>query len=142
MSKSSNEMRKAELADPEEVFLLDWGREMQKGTIPRLDEALQRVITLDTALLGGSLYVVSADVMPSSLRAAAMLAFLVSLAAAFRGSLPLAGQMRLNDPNSVREFKEKVAVHRHRWLQRACWLMWGGLALAILGFLCRLLKGS
>lgn len=120
-------------ATDEEVFLLDWGRETYKGTIPRLNDALGRVITLSTALLGGSIYFVKDDALPPFFRVMAMFCFLAALSAAFAGTLFRRETVRLRDPEAIRKFKDEVATHRDWWLQVACWAVWAGLWFATAG---------
>lgn len=140
MTATEDEILQGQPADPYDCFLLDWGQETVKQTIPRLTEALQRVSTLATAMLGGSLFFLKDDACPPAFRVAAMLAFVAALAAAYHGTLPHTEPMRMNDPRSVERFKAKVADYRSRWLWNASWSLWGGLFLAVMGVLFRMVS--
>jgi hypothetical protein len=133
-------VKKAVLADPEDDFALQWGRETLKDTIPRLDAALQRLITLDTALLGGSIFFVSSDILPHGFRLSAMFAFLASLAVAFYGSQLVGQNLALGDPDAIRSMKAQITTHRYGWLRWASWLLWTGLFFATLGSLFRVVS--
>lgn len=124
-------------ADPFDVFLLDWGRETYKQIIPRLNDALQRIITLSAALLGGSIYFVNAESIPAGFRAVAMLAFFGALTAAFIGTHFRRETVDLNDPHAIERFKLAVIGWRDRCLSWASALLWIGLGCAAAGVVSR-----
>jgi len=127
----------AQYADPEDVFYLDWARETYKQSIPRLLDSLQRTITLGSALLGGTMFVVAEATVPAWFRVPAMLLFLLSVSVAFYGTMPYSEAVRLNDPNHVRAFKAKVAGFRQQSLWYASGALWLGLLAAAIGALLR-----
>lgn len=118
---------------PEDVFYLTWGEETAKQTIPRLNDALQRMSTLATAMLGGSLFFVTADVLAAGFRATAMTFFLAALVASFYGLLPKSEVISLGDPAAIRRFKVGVAAHRQKWLSLACLALCAGFGVAVFG---------
>lgn len=132
-AEADDDVIEAQYADPVDVFYLEWGRETLKQVIPRLTDSLQRVITLATALLGGSMFFASSDVVPSHFRAAAMILFLASLSMALYGILPYSAPVGLNDPRSVQDFKATVAEFRQRWLWHSVAALWLGLTAGVLG---------
>lgn len=125
-------------ADPDDLFALDWGRETLKQVIPRLNDALQRVSTLATALLGGSLFFATDAVLAPGFRAAAMAFFLAALVTSFIGLLPKSEIVALGDPAAIRRFKTAVAVHRQRWLSVSCVALVIGAGVSVLGAAARM----
>src|SRR4051794_11246241 len=68
------------LCTAEEAFFAEWGRESLKQTIPFLNDAIQKLITLDAALIGGGLLLgPHKDVLPPGGRVFALGCFVLSL---------------------------------------------------------------
>lgn len=118
-------------------FLIDWGLDTWRKSAERLADALQRVVTLNVTLLGGSLVFLREEVAPAWARLAAMGAFLLSLALALAGSLPRTARLDPEDPDAVLAYKSRVADAREWWLRGATWALWAGLAVAVAGVAAR-----
>jgi hypothetical protein len=123
----------SEPADPFDVFLVEWAQDTAKRSIPFLNETLRTLVTLNVALLGGGLVLLREGVAPGWARAAALLAFLLSLAAAFRGVLPFEGSPHLQMPAEIRAHKAAALRHKRRWLWLSSWLIVAGFAAAVAG---------
>lgn len=123
-----------------EGFLLDWGMETYKQTVTRLDAALQRAITLATALVGGSIYFVSTDQVPPFFRVVAMFFFLAALSAALIGTMFHRETVPLDEPTRIEAFKTKVIAWRDKWVVWSYRHLAAGLYVATLGVLFRLVK--
>lgn len=123
------------IATAEEVFLLDWGRESWKKSVEQLSAGLQRMVTFNVALLGGSLAFLKDDVLPNPWKLVAMFLFFVSLSVALYGSTPWTEVVRIRDPRSVEAYKERLGAARLKLLKLASACLWLGLAVAAFGVL-------
>jgi hypothetical protein len=119
-------------------FLVSVGQDTYKQMIPRLDAAYQRVITLNTAMIGGTIYFVGADQLNHAFRLASMILFFASLGCALVGGRIFNEMVPLNEARAIEDFHRRVTESRYRWLGFSYWLLFSGLAVAALGVVCRL----
>ena len=120
-------------------FLLDWGLESWKKSLERLADALQRLVTLNVGLLGGSVVFLKDDVCTGWGRALAFACLLFSLFASLHGSLPKTYEVDLGQPAEIERQKLNIGLFRERWLYRASVGLWAGLGFAALGAVIKLL---
>lgn len=106
----------AELVSAEDVFYLEWAREDVKKTVPYLNDCLQRLIVLDTALVAGSIVGLK-DAMPLNWRIAVVIAMMLSLVIACIGVQPFGGALNWTDPDDIRRSEDET-VKWKKWLLR------------------------
>jgi hypothetical protein len=126
---------KLRAATPAEEFYLNWGRESLKSTTPYLNDVLQKIIILTTALIGGGLLSASAkeEVLSPRWRMAALCALIASLVTAFWGIYPHGGPKWLSDPDVVRRFEHETIDRKVYWLWWSAVLLILGLGAAVVG---------
>jgi len=112
-----NEERKqedVELGEPvsaNDKFFLAWGLESLKGSVPALNDSLQKIVVLDTALIGGGLVGVKEGVLLHWWALVTLLILVVSLVAALYGAFPRGRNVNLLDPDDIKN-NEYEAINR------------------------------
>jgi|GEM_PF-6998898 len=122
---------------PEEKFYLDLADDAVKQSIPRLNDAINRLITLGSAMAGGSLVFLKDDVCAPWCRFLAAFGFFLALAYAVYASIPSPAQVTCDAP-SIKKVFEDVADEKNRRVTISTCLLVAGLAFAILGAFIRL----
>ena len=102
---------------PEDEFYLEWGRETQKASISTTLDTLQRLISLNGTMLGGSLLLWQTLSSPSWMKPACCILLLLSLLAAFWGALPSSQDVDPDDPAAIKKFKERLLSRRNTWVR-------------------------
>src|SRR5262249_49452294 len=98
---ATDKVVEGKLADPVDLFYIELGQETYKRNVPFLNEVLSKLITLNASLLGGGLYFLKEDVIPSWSRVLAVIFFLIATLVAFLGILPYSGTINPFDPKQV-----------------------------------------
>lgn len=102
---------------PEEEFYLEWGRETQKaGTSAALD-TLQRLMSLNGTMLGGSLLLWQSSSTSNWARPTCCFLFLTALISAFLGMLPSYSKVDLGNPAAIKLFKINLLRQRYWWVR-------------------------
>lgn len=116
----------------EESFYLDWAQESYKQVGPFLNDCLQKLITLDVALIGGGLLLGPRDdILPVAARVPPLVLLVLSLACAVIGVRPF-GRARLGFDPAAEKVGRAAAVRRKSgWLSAASWLLVAALATAV-----------
>jgi hypothetical protein len=122
-----------EIATADEQFLLEWARESWKKSLEQLAGGLQRLVTLNTALLGGSLVFPKDDLMHPAFRWFAAGCFLASLIVSLYFSIPVSRDVNICDPPAIALHKAALAWNRRTALALASYALGGGLSLAVVG---------
>jgi hypothetical protein len=118
---------------PTEKLYLALADEAIRQTIPRLNDALSRLVTLGTAMAGGSLVFLRDDVCTVWGRVLAAACFFLALATAIYGSIPRNPNVdRYEVPAIQGGFTRAVAVKK-RWVWLASGLLLAGIFVAIVG---------
>jgi hypothetical protein len=126
-------------ADELDTFYVEWARESLKRNLPFVNEVLRGLVTLDTALLGGSVLWLGPQIVPAWFRLAVVLCFLLSLAAAFWGMLPYTGTaVDLRCPDLIHKHKTEALRTKQFWVWVAAWCLIAGFAVALVGLLARM----
>jgi hypothetical protein len=126
-----------ELATAREQFLLEWGRETWKKSGEQAASSLQRLVTLNTALLGGTLAFPQGIQMHPGFRWTAAAWFLVSLAFAIYHGIAQTEPVDIDDPYAIEAYKERLTAERV-WANRiAAGCLFVGLAVGLAGGLLR-----
>lgn len=116
----------------EEEFFLKLDEEGIRQLVPRLNDALTRMLTLTTALAGGTLALLKDDVCTGWGRVAAALCFFAALLAAAYGTIPYQRAYR-RDPAEVVAALDAARRHKRRLLFAALGASAAGLLVAIAG---------
>lgn len=122
-----------------EKFLLSVGRESFRQTVTSLNDVLQRLIVLDTALLGGFVGIKELP-MPDWARLLAALGFVVSLGLAFFGVYPAKWGARLNDPVAIKEIEVAIANRKAGLLRWSAGSLIAGFVLGLAGIAWRVFQ--
>ena len=105
-------------ADPDDLFYIEWARETKKKNIAVATDALQRLVTLNCALLGGSLALYSSGILPKWIQPVVILLFFLSLLCSVYGMIPQLRDVDSNDPAAIRDRKDKT-LNEKVWVLRA-----------------------
>ena len=122
-------------ASARDNFLLDWALETWKRSPDRAADGLQRLVTLNTAVLSGTFLLWKDNPTTGLFRWLPLGLFLVSLAVALYGSIPRTSQLLLDDPREVETYKEQLGRFRVRCLTWASAALWVALLVYALGLL-------
>jgi hypothetical protein len=112
----------------ESLLFISLGEEQIKRAVPFLNEVLRQLVTLSTALMGGSIAFLKADtpIHPTAKTSAAVL-FLLALLAALFGVLPYRSTIRPLFPNDIKRSVQAAMV----WKDRLVWLSSGFLVVGL-----------
>lgn len=117
---------------PEEALLLGVADDGVKQAIPRLNDSINRMITLSTAMIAGALGVLKDDVCTFAGRVTAATLFFLALATALLASIPYLSRGE-RELNSLASEVGRVT----RWKRMCLWVCYGillsGFLAAILG---------
>ncbi len=117
----------------EEDFYIQWGKETLKTNIENANIVLRQLITLNTALLGGSVAFLSQGEISKSWHGASMAFFFIGLIFAFLGSAPYESKVQLNMPNEIKQHKEKALKSKRCSLWESAIFTGTGLLIAAIG---------
>jgi hypothetical protein len=122
---------------PDEAFYFDLGRDVQRNTVPLLNEHLNRVVVLATALTGGFLGVKDAP-LPDPARAAAVALFLLTLGLALKGLMPRRAGYTRTVPAAVAADEARVIEAKAWAVKWSAVALLAGFAAGLAGLLARL----
>jgi len=110
-----------------ELYYARWARETLKRNIDLANDVLKQLVTLNMALLGGSVLFLAEDMMPQPLRFLAIFSFLAALIISFLGVLPYESHLDIQNVTAVRYHKQQALRHKRKYL-------WGSAFCSALGF--------
>jgi hypothetical protein len=113
------------------------GREAAKNTVPTLNDMLGKLVTLDTALIGGGLVVAKGETLPFWVAVAVLVLLLVSLGAALSGLWPRRAVLNLGDLEQIEAFDREVIHRKTDALTCAGIAFAAAVTLAVLGLIGR-----
>ena len=96
----------------EEQATWDAGQESLKRTVPNLNDALGRLITLNTALIGGGMIVAKGEVIPFEFGVVVLALFFASLLVAMSGLWPRKRLLRMDYLHEVERFRNEVLARK------------------------------
>ena len=135
-SRNSDDVSGPKVGHPpsdEEDFYLTWGQELPKTNLALLNDVLKQLVTLNTALLGGSVVFLSRTVMGAEFRNAVISMFLLSLCTAFVGILPYIRRIILRDPNHVKQVIQSAFTWKLHLVRIAAAFLVLGFIVALVG---------
>lgn len=116
----------------EELFYIEWARETKKRNIAVATDALQKLVTLNCALLGGSLVLYGKTILPSWIQPIVVVVFFLSLLSSVYGIIPQMREADSHDPADIREKKELTLKNKIWTLRIASFFLIVGFAVSIL----------
>ena len=122
-----------ELADPADVFYVEWAQETVKKNVQTLNDMLGRLVVLTTSLTGGGLALLDKALIDPTPKLAALSFFLIALLAAVGGLLPIRVSVDFFCADDVRRYKQATTDRKHRAMMASFVLMACGLAIAVVG---------
>lgn len=128
-------------ATAEEKFYLDSHLESLKQSTPYLNDVLQRVMTLATALVGVAIISSRESLMPSLMLALTLMGLLSSLAFALYGLYPRS-TFYSRHADEIAEFESRVNLHKKRQLELAAGSLFVALVIASFGITIRAMRPS
>jgi len=126
-----------EPATEEETFYADMGNAMVRDALPFMNQVLRQLVTLCTALLGGTLVFFKEDLVRPGVKVAAAFIFLAGLSFAFLGMLPIRERIHRGFPQQVQETVEKAIAAKSWKLRVSAVAVFVGLAVLLLGIVIR-----
>jgi hypothetical protein len=122
----------------DDVFFGDLARRQIELSLNRVNDALNRLITLATALSGGALVGLKDDVCTGWGRVLAATLFFIALSLAVCGSVPLEDRIG-QGPDAVRRSITEAASKKKRWVRLSTGFLISGLAMAVVGAFAHLI---
>lgn len=127
----------SEYPDPRDRSYFEWNESAIKEIPTVLSDTLTRIVTLSTALIGGSVYFLNESVMDRFFRVGMTVCFTVALALAFYGLWPRNGLVDSSDPDDIRHWKSYVIDHKTTWMRFAGIALITGVIMAIVGMIMK-----
>jgi hypothetical protein len=125
-------------ATAEEIEAVEWATEARRKQLGSLGEALQRLVVLETAVLGGSAALLNQVPAPAACKSLAVIFILASLALSLFGVNPLSGQYHPNCPEEIIAARQRGIRIRSRLLFWSCGLLFAGFAVIVGGMIGKL----
>jgi hypothetical protein len=119
----------------DDEFYISWGRETLKNNINFLNEVLRQLVSLNVALLGGSIIFLDNRFVNDTFKALVMLAFLFSLMFSFAGIMPYGRSVDLRVAEDIRKHKRFVFSLKFYFTVMAGILLGAGFIVALVGLL-------
>ena len=121
----------------DDMFYFRWGRETVKNNLTLVNEVLRQLVTLNSALLGGSIAFLDDSVVGAAFKPWIVFAFLASLIGSFLGMMPYEATVDVRVPEEVKRHKDDALRSKRRYLWTAGGCMALGFALAVGGMIAR-----
>ena len=113
----------------DDTFYLEWGKETTKKNIESAHGVLTQFLTLNTALMGGSVAFFTQGSINKSLQLSALFCFFIGLLVSFLGVLPYESNVSPISPSEIKDHKE-ISLKRKRFF------MWLTAVFTGAGLLC------
>lgn len=123
----------AEHASEWDIFYVEWAKESAKRNIPLVNDLFAKLITLTTALVGGS-FLAGGSIMPAWAVVVSSMFFIASLAASCFGIYPHASRVLMDCPEQIAIQKREALQSKRNFLAGALVM---GLGVALLGVLAK-----
>jgi hypothetical protein len=124
----------------EEIDLLSWGEKAARKTLPFLNETLARLVVLNSALLGGSLFI-DKNSLPGACRALAVVLLLGSLGASLLGTLPYGATVSPQRIEQVRRVRDAGLRLKDLSLKAAACCLFAAFLVAVVGVAAKAIWG-
>ena len=126
-----DEIIKVAKATEEDMFYVALGDEQIKRQIPFLNEVLGRLLTLSTALMGGSIIFLKDSFLAEQFKIPSLIFFLFSLISALVGVIPYQHKIARRHLTIIKQGTNRAA----KWKVRSIWISAVFLILGLIGLL-------
>jgi hypothetical protein len=116
---------------PDDLFYIEWARETKKKNIAVATDALQRLVTLNCALLGGNLALYGTTILPKWIQTVVIVTFFLSFLSSVYGMIPKITDADANDPTDIRASKERTLREKIWVLRLASFFLIVGFTLCV-----------
>jgi hypothetical protein len=123
----------------EEEMYMAWGRDSVKLNLALVRDLLGRMLTLASALAGGSAALLK-DAVATGFQIGAFLAFLLALIFALFGILPMRENVE-NNPVAIKASKVNMLEWKHMWLWLSALSLGAGFVVIVVGMFVRAVRG-
>lgn len=123
----------------EQEYYCDWADQLHRNSLTVLDERLQRLVTLNAAILGGSFVFGQAVLSPGS-RIVAVICLIASLLCALLGTFPKESNADRTCAYQVKACLEETVRFRGRMLKIASALLVAAFSAALVGYIYAVLR--
>jgi hypothetical protein len=117
MSDQPQEPSAGEEPTLDDMEAVEWAREVGRKELQLLQDGLRQLVTLTTALLGGSAALLGQAALPRWCKTLGAVCLLLALASSLVGSLPYRTRFDPRNPDGVR-------AARLRGVRYKTWLLW------------------
>ena len=127
------------IASPEEVRLHELGEATRKGNVPLLNDFLGRIVTLDTALIGGGFAAAKLDALPIWSCLTLVVLLLASLLIGMDGLRPRGHKIDTSLYLEIERIERITLARKNSELKISASLFVAAILVAVLGFFVKLL---
>lgn len=124
----------------EEDFYLSLAGEFIKNNSKFVNEVLRQFITLNTALLAGTVTFINKEIINENYKIVVVFCFLISLIISFVGTIPYSGGVSFSDPHKVKTFSENALNYKLKFLKASGIISGIGFLVIIIGMIIKLTK--
>lgn len=126
-----------ESATLDESLLADWAQELFKSSIKLANDVLVHMITIANILLSASLAFLEKIGVSKTLQAPIFILLLSVIIISVIGILPLQAHIDIHDPDTLRQFRNKILKKKRLTLMTNTFLLVGSFLCAIIGIFAR-----
>lgn len=138
--ENKNQILEGSPPNEDDIFYISWGRESLKNNLVFANEVLRQLVTLNSALLGGSIAFLDETIIAVSFKVWVIVAFFLSLIMSFVGMMPYEGSVDLRIPKQIKQHKEDALKSKRCYLWIAGILLGIGFGIALAGIIMLRLK--
>jgi hypothetical protein len=102
-----------------EEFYLSLAGEFVKNNTKFVNEVLRQLVTLNTALLCGTIAFIHKDVIRQEFKIPIIICLLDGLVIAFKGILPYSGKISFFDPFRIETFNKNALEHKLKFIEQS-----------------------
>jgi len=102
-----------------EEFYLSLAGDFVKNNTKFVNEVLRQLVTLNTALLGGTIAFMNKDVIRQEFKIPIIICLLGGLVIAFKGIFPYSGKISFFNPLRVEVFNKDALDHKLRFIKQS-----------------------
>lgn len=128
------------IATDEEKEAVEWAAEVRRKQLGILGEALQRLVVLETAVLGGSAALLNQIPAPTGCKTLGVLLLLMALVASLVGAGPVSTRYALNCAKEIIAARQSAARRRERLLRISGFLLFAAFAVIVGGLIGKALS--
>lgn len=124
----------------EEDFYLTLSEEFVKNNSKFVNDVLRQLITLNTALLAGTVTFINKEIINENFKIVVVFFFLIALIISFVGTMPYSGTISFTDPYRVKTFSENALDYKLKYIKISGFISGLGFLIIIIGMIVKLIK--